>query len=106
MGSAALLVMQGTDVQPIISNTCVVLNSDGSLNVVVDKQLKVSSMAPGSVLLQLMLGEVCGTDVHLQHGRLDTVPYPIIPGHVAVGRVYATAGSITDVEGSQVRSYS
>jgi D-arabinose 1-dehydrogenase-like Zn-dependent alcohol dehydrogenase len=91
-------------VQANISNTCVVLNSDGSLDVVVDKRLEVSAMAPGAVLLQLVLSEVCGTDVHLQHGRLDTVPYPIIPGHVAVGRVYATAGCIADVEGSNVRT--
>lgn len=96
--------MQKKDMETVISNTCVVLNLDGSLNVVADKQMKVSSMAPGSVLLQLVFSEVCGTDVHLKHNRLDTVPYPIIPGHVAVGRVYATAGSITDVEGSPVRS--
>lgn len=91
-----------SQMESTIRNTCVVLNSDGSVNVVADKQLKLSSMARGSVLLQMVLSEVCGTDVHLQHGRLDTVPYPIIPGHVAVGRVYATAGFITDVEGSQI----
>lgn len=60
-----------------INNTCVVLNGDGSLDVV-EKQLELSAMAPGSVLLQLVLAEVCGTDVHLKHRRLDTVPYPII----------------------------
>lgn len=90
------------DMDPIINNTCVLMNSDGSVNVVTEKQLKLSSMEPGSVLLQLVLSEVCGTDVHLKHGRLDIVPYPIIPGHVAVGRVFATVGSIVDVEGSPV----
>jgi L-iditol 2-dehydrogenase len=29
--------------------------------------------------------EVCGTDVHLWHGRSRGVPYPIIPGHVSAG---------------------
>jgi L-iditol 2-dehydrogenase len=41
----------------------------------------------GAVLLETIASEVCGTDVHLHHGRLAGVPYPIIPGHVSVGRV-------------------
>jgi L-iditol 2-dehydrogenase len=41
----------------------------------------------GSVLLETVASEVCGTDVHLSHGRLAGVPYPIVPGHVSVGRV-------------------
>jgi Zn-dependent alcohol dehydrogenase len=36
----------------------------------------------GGVLLETVASEVCGTDVHLFHGRLADVPYPIIPGHV------------------------
>ena len=36
-----------------------------------------------SALLRVELSEVCGTDVHLQAGRLEGVPYPIIPGHVS-----------------------
>ena len=43
--------------------------------------------------------EVCGTDVHLHHGRLSGVPYPIIPGHVSCGRVLETAARSRDVEG-------
>ncbi|HHY95973.1 MAG TPA: zinc-binding dehydrogenase [Firmicutes bacterium] len=42
---------------------------------------------PGGVLLRTLYSEVCGTDVHLYHGRLAGVPYPIIPGHVSVGIV-------------------
>ena len=41
----------------------------------------------GGVVLETIASEVCGTDVHLFHGRLAGVPYPIIPGHVSVGRV-------------------
>ncbi len=44
-------------------------------------------LEPGSVLLETVASEVCGTDVHLRHGRLAGVPYPIIPGHVSVGRI-------------------
>jgi L-iditol 2-dehydrogenase len=42
---------------------------------------------------------VCGTDVHLHHGRLAGVPYPIIPGHVSIGEIMEIRGTITDAEG-------
>src|SRR5271156_6700887 len=40
---------------------------------------------PGGVLLKTLAAEVCGTDVHLWHGKLAGVPYPLLPGHVSVG---------------------
>jgi L-iditol 2-dehydrogenase len=54
----------------------------------------------GAILLETLFSEVCGTDVHLWHGRLAGVPYPIIPGHVSVGRIAAMAGEVVDVEGT------
>ncbi len=56
-------------------------------------------LEPGSALLEVMYSEVCGTDVHLHHGRLSGVPYPIIPGHVAVGRISELPAPLSDVEG-------
>ncbi|NLI00036.1 MAG: zinc-binding dehydrogenase [Chthonomonadales bacterium] len=58
---------------------------------------------PGAVALRTLAAEVCGTDVHLLHGRLSGVPYPIIPGHVSVGAVEETGGAVTDVDGQTVR---
>ncbi len=52
-------------------------------------------LEPGSALLHTMYSEVCGTDIHLLHGKLAGVPYPIIPGHVSVGAVAKIRGSIT-----------
>ncbi len=57
---------------------------------------------PGGAVLETLAGEVCGTDVHLFHGRLAGVPYPIIPGHVSCGRVLETGGPLTDVEGRPI----
>lgn len=48
------------------------------------------ALQPGEILLETIASEVCGTDVHLRAGRLSGVPYPIIPGHVSVGRVLET----------------
>ena len=54
----------------------------------------------GGAVLQTLAAEVCGTDVHLFHGRLAGVPYPIIPGHVSCGRILETGGALADVEGT------
>ncbi len=59
-------------------------------------------LEPGGVLLETVASEVCGTDVHLSHGRLDGIPYPIVPGHVSVGRVLETRGNVTDFLGAPV----
>ena len=59
---------------------------------------------PGGAVLETVASEVCGTDVHLHHGRLSGVPYPIIPGHVNCGRVLETNGPLVDVEGRAIEA--
>ena len=59
-------------------------------------------LEPGAVLLKTIFSEVCGTDVHLHHGQLSGVPYPIIPGHVSVGEIEAVAGDVADVNGRKL----
>src|SRR5688572_3076191 len=56
-------------------------------------------LEPNSALLDVELSEVCGTDVYLHQGRLAGVPYPLIPGHVSVGRLSKIRGRLLDVEG-------
>jgi L-iditol 2-dehydrogenase len=53
-----------------------------------------------SALMNVEFSEVCGTDVHLQEGRLAGVPYPIIPGHVSVGRLSKIRGTMRDINGN------
>jgi L-iditol 2-dehydrogenase len=60
-------------------------------------------LPPGGALLDTLSSEVCGTDVHLWHGRLSGVPYPIIPGHVSAGRLAKIRGSIDGLDGSRLR---
>jgi len=61
------------------------------------------ALETGAALLRTTFSEVCGTDVHLWHGRLAGVPYPIIPGHVSVGVVSKLRGEMTAVDGARVR---
>ncbi|UCE02847.1 MAG: zinc-binding dehydrogenase [Candidatus Latescibacterota bacterium] len=63
------------------------------------RELPLPELEPGAALLEVEQSEVCGTDVHLRDGKLAGVPYPIIPGHVSVGRLARIRGRIADVEG-------
>jgi len=60
------------------------------------------ALEPGSVLLRTLYSEVCGTDVHIWHGRLSGVPYPIIPGHVSVGVADKVRGELRGIDGRRV----
>ncbi len=57
---------------------------------------------PGETVLKTLASEVCGTDVHLWHGKLPGVPYPLIPGHVSVGTVHATTAPLSDIDGNPI----
>jgi threonine dehydrogenase-like Zn-dependent dehydrogenase len=60
-------------------------------------------LPPGGALLRTARSEVCGTDVHLWHGRLSGVPYPIIPGHVSTGTLESIRGSLRGIDGADLR---
>lgn len=60
-------------------------------------------LPPGGALLRTARAEVCGTDVHLWHGRLSGVPYPIIPGHVSAGTLAEVRGPLSGLDGQPLR---
>jgi threonine dehydrogenase-like Zn-dependent dehydrogenase len=66
------------------------------------QEIREPILEPGAALLKTLYSEVCGTDVHLHHGRLK-VPFPIIPGHVSVGVVDKARGKLTDIDGSEIK---
>ena len=67
------------------------------------REFPTPDLVPGSALLRTDRSEVCGTDVHLWHGRLAGVPYPIIPGHVSAGTLQAVRGPLRGLDGSNLR---
>lgn len=67
------------------------------------RQFARPQLEPGAILLETIYSEVCGTDVHLHHGHLAGAPFPLIPGHVSVGRVAETGGEVRDLEGAPLR---
>src|SRR5437764_14412808 len=65
------------------------------------REVAEPDLEPDSALLEVELSEVCGTDVHVQHGRLAGVPYPLVPGHVSVGTLQKIRGELIDIEGKR-----
>lgn len=63
------------------------------------EELRTPDLTAGGALLHVLYSEVCGTDVHLAHGKLSGVPYPIVPGHVSVGVIAALPKPLADVNG-------
>ena len=58
---------------------------------------------PGGALVRVVLGGVCGSDVHILTGEAGEMPFPIILGHEGVGRVERLgAGVATDYAGVPV----
>ena len=65
---------------------CVVL--EGFDQPVALAERPVAAPEPGAALVAVDFGGVCGTDVHLQAGRLP-ISLPVVLGHEGVGRVTA-----------------
>jgi len=67
------------------------------------REVPTPELEQNSALFGVELSEVCGTDVYLQKGLLQGVPYPLVPGHVSVGRLSTIRGKLFDVEGREFR---
>lgn len=80
--------------------TAYTLNGDGTAPQKV--QLEKPELLPGELLIETVLTEVCGTDLHLQSGSMKGLPYPIIPGHFFVGRVIEMNGAKDDIDAKPV----
>lgn len=50
---------------------------------------------PGGLTVDLVLGGVCGSDVHLYTGQAGALPFPVILGHEGVGRVARLGSEVT-----------
>ena len=60
-----------------------VLVEQGKIEV---KNVQPPEPGPGDVLVRVIVAGVCGSDHTLYHGRFG-VPFPVIPGHEASGRI-------------------
>jgi len=51
------------------------------------KEYPIPKPAPGTLVMKVELSGICGTDIHIYHGKMPGVPYPIILGHEVVGKI-------------------
>src|SRR5580693_1822243 len=59
---------------------------------------------PGGALVSVVLGGVCGSDVHITSGEAGVMPFPIILGHEGIGRIETLgAGVDSDHAGAPVK---
>jgi len=60
---------------------------------------------PGGALVSVVLGGVCGSDVHILSGEAGEMPFPIILGHEGVGRIEKLGAGVTaDYAGTPVKA--
>lgn len=67
------------------------------------ESIDIPPLAAGQVLVQVEAAGVCGSDVHMWHGRDPRTPLPIILGHEGVGRIVDSAGPKLDIYGHPLR---
>jgi threonine dehydrogenase-like Zn-dependent dehydrogenase len=55
----------------------------------------IADPEPGGLLVSVVVGGVCGSDVHLLTGDAGVMPFPIILGHEGIGRVERLGEGVT-----------
>lgn len=56
------------------------------------------SPGPGEILLRVQRIGVCGTDIHVWHGKHPFTPYPVVQGHEFSATVEAVGEGVTKVK--------
>ncbi len=68
------------------------------------EEYDLPELQPGAALMKVANAGVCGTDVHLWHGKLAGVPYPLILGHEVVGTIESIGPtSVKDLDGNELK---
>lgn len=72
-----------------------VLSAPGSVPALESRVLR--QPASDEVIVQVLSAGLCGSDLFLQDGGFS-VPFPVVPGHEASGRVVETGAGVTSIE--------
>jgi threonine dehydrogenase-like Zn-dependent dehydrogenase len=67
-------------------------------------EVPVVDPEPGGALVRVLIGGVCGSDVHIASGEAGRMPFPIILGHEGVGVVEKLGKIDNDYAGVPVKS--
>lgn len=72
------------------------VNKPGEL-VIADKPMP-EIKEPGEVIVRIKAAGICGSDVHIFHGKNPFATYPRILGHEAAGEVFQVGAGVTNVK--------
>lgn len=68
------------------------------------EEYTVPTPGPGEFVVKTELATVCGTDMHIYHGQLDFIPFPVILGHEFCGIIASLGEGIAeDTNGKPVK---
>ncbi|MDR2792089.1 MAG: zinc-binding alcohol dehydrogenase family protein [Treponema sp.] len=73
-----------------------VVEKPGVLKIVERDVPKITS--PHDVIIKVKRTGICGSDIHIYHGKNPFATYPRVWGHEAVGEVYETGSAVTSVK--------
>lgn len=59
-------------------------------------EVPIPEIGPGDALLRVDACGLCGTDLDQFHDPANTRPYPLIPGHEPVGRIYKIGSALSE----------
>lgn len=62
------------------------------------REVPIPAPGQGEVLIKVRASGLCGTDLHIQEGRLQTVKVPYVPGHETAGEVWELGEGVTGFE--------
>ena len=60
------------------------------------EQVPVPEPGPGEVRIKVRACGLCASDLHIQEGKIASVPLPHIPGHEIAGKIEALGPGVTD----------
>jgi L-iditol 2-dehydrogenase len=61
------------------------------------RDIEMPQAGPGEVLLRIRRIGVCGSDVHVHHGKHPFTTYPVVQGHEFAGIVEALGEGVSDI---------
>ncbi|MDW7740082.1 MAG: alcohol dehydrogenase catalytic domain-containing protein [Bacillota bacterium] len=62
------------------------------------RELDIPKPAADEVLIKVRACSICGTDLKIISGKIDTVPLPLIPGHESTGDVIEIGAEVKDLK--------
>jgi L-iditol 2-dehydrogenase len=71
-----------------------VMTSPGEI---IFRDVPVPAAGPGEVLVRMMRIGVCGSDIHVYHGKHPYTPYPVVQGHEVSGEAAAAGEGVKNI---------